>query len=191
MWYDKGLGLLKDKLQYEFLNSSVETVSSESELVLLKKLSCKKAFILSTALSVPLGGVGWLTWIGDAVALVRLQLTLLKSIAQYRGVGEEDVGRLLFWCFAAEVGLDSNKLGLKYEEKVTIKGAMFKQLSEKLTLYLFRRSLGRVAGWLLAPLMGYFSYSMTKRLWIRFEAMLAELKKEEYRIPKIPVTKVP
>lgn len=190
MSYRKGLELLKSKLEYEFMNPGSVNVMSEFELEGHKKKTYHRAFLLSASLSLPMGGLAWFSWVADAVALVRLQIRLLKEIAASRGVDEKEVGRLLFWCFAAEVGLDSNKVNVHFDEKVTLKGALLKQLSEKLTLYLLRRSLGKLGGWVLAPLMGYFSYGMTKRLVIRFEKMLVE-KEVSSKIPKIPLTKLP
>lgn len=190
MFYRKGLELLKSKLEYEFMNPSSVGKMGKLELKKFKKNTYKKVFLLSTSLSIPVGGLAWFSWVADAVALVKLQIKLLRCIAQSRGIEESEISRLLFWCFAAEVGLDSNKVDIHFDEKVTIKGALLKQLSEKLTLYLLRRSLGKLGGWVLAPLMGYFSYSMTKRLVSRFEKML-DKKTIVYSIPKIPITKLP
>jgi hypothetical protein len=190
MSYHKGFELLKSKLEYEFMSSGMVVAMSEKELIRYKKRSYQKAFLLSTSLSLPMGGLAWFSWVADSLALVKLQIKLLKNIAAFREVDEVETRRLLFWCFAAEVGLDSNKVQVHFDEKVTIKGALLKQLSEKLTLYLLRRSLGKLGGWVLAPLMGYFSYGMTKRLVERFEKMLDQ-KDEAPGIPKIPKTKLP
>jgi hypothetical protein len=190
MSYRKGLELLKSKLEYEFMNPGSMGEMREPELERYKKKTYKKVFLLSASLSIPVGGLAWFSWVADAVTLVKLQIKLLRSIAYSRGIEESEISRLLFWCFAAEVGLDSNKVDVHFDEKVTIKGALFNQLSEKLTLYLLRRSLGKLGGWMLAPLMGYFSYSMTKRMVERFEKMLVE-KAIVHIIPKIPITKLP
>jgi hypothetical protein len=148
----------------------------------MTKKAARKAFLLSTAAGLPPGPLGWLTILPEIMALLKIQINLIYKIAKYFH-SETKVNKtiiLLILSNAMGVALKHKaiqKIGTRVIVKTLGTSAMrniLKGVGLRISGRILQRGLFRWIPFVLAPVFGAFSYSITKKVGREAETLLSQ-----------------
>jgi len=128
-----------------------------------------KAFAISTAAAIPPGFIGYATILPEIMAVTKVQINLIYSIAKYYGKAATMNTTITTLIFANEAGITISQDVVKKMGPKLVVRAMGTKALRPITQRIAVRIGGRitqklVARWIpfvLAPLFGAFSKSMT------------------------------
>lgn len=135
------------------------------------KNASNKAFAISSAAALVPGPAGWITILPELLAITKIQISLIADIADYYGMAPKVNSSTIILVFANELGLSVRGLAKKTGEKVIITVlsqkavlAVSKRIGLKIGGKVTQRVLGRIVPFILAPIFGKFSKTMTERI---------------------------
>lgn len=128
-----------------------------------------KAFGLTTAASFPPGPFGWATLLPELVGLTKLQINLIYAIAKYYGKTGQFNQRTVLYIFGSQAGIALGRTMMRnVGGKVIVRAISSKiilEIAAKVGAKMGARMLAKAAGrwipFILAPIFGAFSKSMT------------------------------
>lgn len=160
-----------------FGNLLFEFAPDEDEIVyatpdeLIKTISWA-TFGITTLASLPPGPFGLLTILPDLIAVTKLQVDLVYSIANYYNKMEEVNPTILALIFANEAGVKIGSaivdhVGSKVVVKTLNSSALrpiTNKIAEKIGARITEKAVGRWIPFVFAPIFGAFSKTMTTRI---------------------------
>lgn len=168
-------------LVLSFKPDSIEVTGTPAEMT---HAAAWKAFSVSAAASVVPGPLGWATIVPELLAVTKIQINLIYAIAKSHGQeGVVDAGLVLL-LLGSNAGI-AGKYGLGHILTRTGTKAFVPRLSAKVLQPLAQklganiagkvtaRSIGRWVPFVLAPVFGAFSKSMTTQIGERAELLFS------------------
>ena len=145
--------------------------------------AARSAFLLSTGAGIPTGPIGLATIVPELIGLMKIQVNLIFRIAKFYHqeakvsatlvlfVLGNALGVVLKHALAEKIGAQvaMRSLGTQGTRKLTQK------IGEKIGTELMQKAAGRWIPVVLAPVFGYFSLSMTKRIGREAETLLSRV----------------
>ncbi|HNX59252.1 MAG TPA: zinc ribbon domain-containing protein [Spirochaetota bacterium] len=135
------------------------------------KNASNKAFAISSAAALVPGPAGFATILPELLAITKIQINLIADIADYYGMTPNVNSSTIILVFASELGLSVRGLAKKTGGKVIINVlsqkavlAVSKRIGIKIGGKVTQRVLGRIVPFILAPIFGKFSKTMTERI---------------------------
>lgn len=134
--------------------------------------AAQRAFKISTALGLVPGPIGMVTILPEVAALAKLQINLVYRIARYHHKQKTVNREIILLIFGNVMGVGvgemlarrvGTKLIVKSVNASVIRGVA-KRIGSQIIDRAAERAVGRWLPMLLAPLFGYFSRSMTKKI---------------------------
>lgn len=144
--------------------------------------AAQRAFKISTALGLIPGPVGFLTILPEVVALTKLQINLIYRIARYYNRSEIVNQQIVLLILANVTGVAGGEaLVRKVGTTLVIRTAnarLAKNLARKVGTHIIDAAVEKAIGkWipvLTAPLFGYFSRSLTRKIGQEAKRLLSE-----------------
>ncbi len=157
-------------LLMKFAPSSVEIEGRTPEEMISS--ASWKAFAVSTAAALPPGPVGWATIVPELIAITKIQMNLIYKIAKYYGKENQINSTIVMLIFANEAGLAvGRQVVRKVGTRVIINALgsralrpIAQKIAAKIGARITQKALGRWIPFVLAPIFGAFSKSMTTRI---------------------------
>jgi hypothetical protein len=133
------------------------------------KTASRKAFLVSTAAGVVPGPWGWTTILPEIIAVTKIQIDLIHSIAAYYKKHAQLTPSLTLLIFAGQVKIQigknvaRNTAGKFIVREMTKKTArhVAQRVGAAIGVKITARALGRMIPFVLAPVFGLMSKSMT------------------------------
>ena len=130
------------------------------------------AFLMSTGAGIPSGPVGLATIIPEVVALTRLQISLIFKVAKFHQQEAKVNKTIILAVLGVAMGVVLkhaliNKVGTRIiVRSLSAEGAkrITREIGEKFAVGLLKRGIGRWIPLMLAPVFGYLSLSMTRKV---------------------------
>jgi|WetSurMetagenome_2_1015567.scaffolds.fasta_scaffold151902_1 hypothetical protein len=134
--------------------------------------AARKAFKISMALGVVPGPVGMATILPEVIALTKLQVNLIYRIAKYYGKEERVNKELILLILGNAMGIAAGEMLLRRVGTTlvvkSVSSRVIRGLSRKIGARMVDRAVERaIARWIpmvAAPLFGYFSRSLTRKI---------------------------
>ena len=147
---------------------------------LIRKAS-RTAFLISTGAGIPSGPVGLATIIPEIAAVTRLQINLIFKVAKFHQQEAKVNKTIILAVLGAATGVVLkhaliNKVGTRIIVKaLSAEGAkrVTREIGEKFATGLLKRGLGRWIPLVLAPVFGYLSLSMTRKVGREAESLFS------------------
>lgn len=141
-----------------------------------------KAFGLSTAAALPPGPIGLVTIVPELIAVTKIQMNLIYSIAAHHGKQGKLNSTLIVMIFANEAGLAVGRQLLKKTgTKVIVRALGSKavrpiaqKVAARIGTRITQKFVGRWIPVLLAPVFGAFSKSMTTKIGREADKLLSQ-----------------
>lgn len=138
---------------------------------MIRKAS-RTAFLISTGAGIPSGPVGLATIIPEIAAITRLQINLIFKVAKFHQQEAKVNKTIILALLGAATGVVLkhaliNKVGTRIIVKaLSAEGAkrVTREIGEKFAVGLLKRGIGRWIPLVLAPVFGYLSLSMTRKV---------------------------
>jgi len=171
-WLEK---ILSSLLSYK---DDAEPVGTPDEMI---DEAAQKAFKVSTALGLIPGPIGFVSILPEVVALTKLQINLIYRIARHYDRAEMVDKEIVLLILATVMGVAGGEaLIRKAGTTLVVKTAnakVVKVLARKIGTHTIdaaaERAIGRWIPLLTAPLFGYFSRSLTRRIGEEAKMLLA------------------
>ncbi len=186
-------GLLENIL--DTLTPNADEIRVDGTPPEMTRKAARAAFLISTGASIPTGPMGLATIIPELISLTKIQISLIYKVAKFYNheakvnqpiilaVFGSAMGVVLKHVISSEVGsrVIVKTLGSEGTQKIT------REIGEKIGAGLLRRGFGRWLPLLLAPVFGYFSLSLTRRIGQEAEKLFRQ--EIEMQVPyKGPLT---
>jgi len=147
---------------------------------MIRKAS-RTAFLISTGAGIPSGPVGLATIIPEIAAVTRLQINLIFKVAKFHQQEAKVNKTIILAVLGAATGVVLkhaliNKVGTRIIVKaLSAEGAkrVTREIGEKFATGLLKRGLGRWIPLVLAPVFGYLSLSMTRKVGREAESLFS------------------
>jgi len=147
---------------------------------MIRKAS-RTAFLISTGAGIPSGPVGLATIIPEIAAVTRLQINLIFKVAKFHQQEAKVNKTIILALLGAATGVVLkhaliNKVGTRIIVKaLSAEGAkrVTREIGEKFATGLLKRGLGRWIPLVLAPVFGYLSLSMTRKVGREAESLFS------------------
>ena len=131
-----------------------------------------KAFGISTAAALPPGPIGWATIIPELLAVTKIQMNLIYKIATYYEKEKKLNQTIIMLIFANEAGLAVGRQVVKKVGTRLIINALgskairpiAQKIAARIGARLTQKFIGRWIPFILAPLFGAYSKSMTTKI---------------------------
>jgi len=157
-------------LLMKFIPTDVD-IEGETPEEMVKNASWK-AFTLSTAAALPPGFIGYATILPELIVVTKVQMNLVYSIAKYYGKAKTLNATIVTLIFAHEAGIAiGQSVVKKVGPKLVVRALGTKALrpiaqkiAQRIGARITQRLVGRWIPFLVAPLFGAFSKSMTTRI---------------------------
>jgi hypothetical protein len=132
----------------------------------------RRAFRISTALGLVPGPLGMAAILPEVAVLIKLQINLIYRIGKYYGKGEKINKELILLVLGNAMGVSVGEIALRRAgEAVVVRSVnarITRELARKIGTKIIDRAAEKaVARWIpmaAAPLFGYFSRSLTRRI---------------------------
>ncbi len=149
----------------------------------MTRKAARYAFMLSTGAGIPTGPLGLATIIPELVALTKIQINLIYKIAKYHNQEAQVNATLILFIMGNALGVVlkhalAEKMGSRIiTRSLSAEGTrkLAQKIGEKISTQFFRKAAGRWIPLVLAPVFGYFSYAMTKKVGREAENLLANV----------------
>jgi len=135
------------------------------------KNASRKAFAVSSAAGIVPGPIGWATIIPEMITITKIQINLVRSIAENYGKSANLNSSTVLLVFANELGLSVRGIARKAGGEVIVSilsqqtiVAISKRIGVKIGGKVSQRLIGRIVPFILAPVFGKFSQTMTERI---------------------------
>lgn len=143
--------------------------------------AARKAFRISTALGLIPGPIGFVTILPEVVTLTKLQINLIYRIARHYGRAEEVDKEIVLLILANVMGVaGGGALVRKAGSLLVIRSAntqVVKALARKVGTHVIdtaaKKAIGRWIPMATAPLFGYFSRSLTRKIGMEAKRLLS------------------
>jgi hypothetical protein len=147
---------------------------------MIRKAS-RAAFLISTGAGIPTGPVGLATIIPEVIAITKLQINLIFKVAKFHQQEAKVNKTIILAVLGVAVGVVLkhaliNKVGTRIIVKsLSAEGAkrITREIGEKFAAGLLKRGLGRWIPLMLAPVFGYLSLSMTRKIGREAESLFS------------------
>ena len=147
---------------------------------MIRKAS-RAAFLISTGAGIPSGPVGLATIIPEIVAITRLQINLILKVAKFHQQEAKVNKTIILTVLGVAMGVVLkhaliNKVGARIIVKsLSAEGAkrITREIGEKFAVGLLKRGIGRWVPLMLAPIFGYLSLSMTRKVGREAESLFS------------------
>lgn len=157
-------------LLMKFASTTVEVTEDTPEE--MTSSASWKAFGISTAAALPPGPFGLATILPELIAVTKIQMNLIYSIAAYHGKKGELNSTLVLLIFANEAGVEVGRtVAKKMGAKLVVKAlgtrsirAIAQKIGIRISARITQKAVGRWIPFVLAPIFGAFSKSMTTRI---------------------------
>ena len=134
--------------------------------------AARRAFQISTALGLIPGPLGMATVLPEVAALTRLQINLIRKIASHHGKEHKVNKELVLLILANVTGVTAGEMLLRRagtslvlrSVNTRIMRAVARKVGARVLDMAVERAIGRWIPVLTAPLFGYFSRSLTKKI---------------------------
>lgn len=134
------------------------------------------------AAALPPGPIGWATILPELIAVTKIQMNLIYSIAAHHGKQGKLNSTLIVLIFANEAGLTvGRQLVKKAGTKVIVRALGSKairpiaqKIAARIGARITQRVVGRWIPFVLAPLFGAFSKSMTTKIGREADKLLGQ-----------------
>jgi hypothetical protein len=141
----------------------------------------RKAFKISTALGLIPGPIGFVSILPEVVALTKLQINLIYRIARHYDRAEEVDKEIVLLILANVLGVAGGEaLIRKAGSALVMRSAntrVVKALARKVGTHIIdtaaEKAIGRWIPFLTAPLFGYFSRSLTRKIGVEAKRLLS------------------
>jgi len=178
----KTLAIEEEKNWLEKVLSSLSVRGEESEVRGVDSASrsveemieeaARKAFRISTALGLIPGPLGMATILPEVGALTRLQVNLIRKIARHHGKEHKVNKELVLLILANVTGVTAGEILLRRagtslvirSVNTRIMRTVARKVGTRVLDMAVERAIGRWIPVLTAPLFGYFSRSLTKKI---------------------------
>ncbi len=162
-WLERVLSSLLSYKEEEGTFGSTEEMIDEA---------ARRAFRISTALGLIPGPLGMATILPEIAALTKLQINLIYRIAKYHGQEEKFNKELVLLILGNATGVAVGEIVLRRVGTAlvvrSVNARVTRAVARKIGARIINRAAERaVARWIpmaAAPLFGYFSRSLTKRI---------------------------
>lgn len=167
-------------LLMSFAPSTVEPNGQTPEQ--LTSAASWKAFTISTAAALPPGPIGLVTIVPEIIAVTKIQMNLIYSIAAYHGNQGKLNHTLVVLIFANEAGLFVGRQLLKKAGARVIVRALgskairpiAQKVAARIGARITQRFVGRWIPFVLAPAFGAFSKRMTTKIGREADQLLGQ-----------------
>lgn len=147
---------------------------------MIRKAS-RAAFLISTGAGIPTGPMGLATIVPEVVALIKLQIDLIFKVAKFHQQEAKVNKTIILTVLGVAMGVVLkhaliNKVGTRLIVKsLSAEGAkrITREIGEKFATGLLKRGLGRWIPLMLAPVFGYLSLSMTRKVGREAESLFS------------------
>jgi uncharacterized protein (DUF697 family) len=147
---------------------------------MIRKAS-RAAFLISTGAGIPSGPVGLVTIVPEIVAITRLQINLILRVAKFYQQEAKVNKTIILTVLGVAMGVVLkhaliNKVGARIIVKsLSAEGAkrITREIGEKFAVGLLKRGIGRWVPLMLAPIFGYLSLSMTRKVGREAESLFS------------------
>jgi hypothetical protein len=147
---------------------------------MIRKAS-RAAFLISTGAGIPTGPIGLATIVPEVVALVKLQINLIFKVAKFHQQEAKVNKTIILAILGVAMGVVLkhaliNKVGTRIIVKsLSAEGTkrITREIGEKFATGLLKRGVGRWIPLMLAPVFGYFSLSMIKKVGREAESLFS------------------
>jgi uncharacterized protein (DUF697 family) len=147
---------------------------------MIRKAS-RAAFLISTGAGIPSGPVGLATIVPEIVAITRLQINLILRVAKFYQQEAKVNKTIILTVLGVAMGVVLkhaliNKVGARIIVKsLSAEGAkrITREIGEKFAVGLLKRGIGRWIPLMLAPIFGYLSLSMTRKVGREAESLFS------------------
>ena len=147
---------------------------------MIRKAS-RAAFLISTGAGIPTGPIGLATIIPEGVALIKLQINLIFKVATFYEQEAKVNKTTILTVLGVAMGVVLkhaliNKVGTRIIVKsLSAEGTkrITRGIGEKFATGLLKRGVGRWIPLMLAPVFGYFSLSMTRKVGREAESLFS------------------
>ncbi len=147
---------------------------------MIRKAS-RAAFLISTGAGIPTGPMGLATIVPEVVALIKLQMDLIFKVAKFHQQEAKVNKTIILTVLGVAMGVVLkhaliNKVGTRLIVKsLSAEGAkrITREIGEKFATGLLKRGLGRWIPLMLAPVFGYLSLSMTRKVGREAESLFS------------------
>jgi hypothetical protein len=147
---------------------------------MIRKAS-RAAFLISTGAGIPTGPMGLATIVPEVVALIKLQINLIFKVAKFHQQEAKVNKTIILTVLGVAMGVVLkhaliNKVGTRLIVKsLSAEGAkrITREIGEKFATGLLKRGLGRWIPLMLAPVFGYLSLSMTRKVGREAESLFS------------------
>lgn len=138
----------------------------------MTRKAARSAFLLSTGAGIPTGPIGLATIIPELIGLTKIQINLIYKIAKFYNQDAKVSATLILFILGNALGVVlkhalAEKMGTRIiGRSLSIGGTkmLAQKIGERISTKILRRAAGRWIPFVLAPVFGYFSYSMTKKV---------------------------
>jgi len=163
-----------------FAPKSVETDGKTPEQ--MTKEASWEAFGISSVAALPPGPIGWATILPELAAVLKIQTNLIYRIATFYGKQGKVNHTLILLIFANEAGLAIGQtLAKRMGTKLVIRSLGSKALrpiaqkvAARIGARITQRAVGRWVPFVLAPVFGAFSKSMTTKIGREADKLLRQ-----------------
>lgn len=147
---------------------------------MIRKAS-RAAFLISTGAGIPTGPIGLATIVPEVVALIKLQIDLIFKVAKFHQQEAKVNKTIILTVLGVAMGVVLkhaliNKVGTRIIVKsLSAEGAkrITREIGEKFATGLLKRGVGRWIPLMLAPVFGYLSLSMTRKVGREAESLFS------------------
>ena len=175
-WFER---ILENVLDTLGPNPDEITVDGSPQKMIRK--ASRAAFLISTGAGIPTGPVGLATIIPEVVAITKLQINLIFKVAKFHQQEAKVNKTIILTVLGVAMGVVLkhaliNKVGTRLIVKsLSAEGAkrITREIGEKFAAGLLKRGLGRWIPLMLAPVFGYLSLSMTRKIGREAESLFS------------------
>jgi hypothetical protein len=175
-WFER---ILENVLNTLGPNSDEITVDGSPQKMIRR--ASRTAFLISTGAGIPTGPVGLATIIPEVVAITKLQIDLIFKVAKFHQQEAKVNKTIILAVLGVAVGVVLkhaliNKVGTRIIVKsLSAEGAkrITREIGEKFAVGLLKRGLGRWIPLMLAPVFGYLSLAMTRKVGREAESLFS------------------
>ncbi len=141
-----------------------------------------KAFASSAIVGLIPAPVAYAAIVPELIALVKIQVNLIYSIAEYHGQAEKINGTLLMYIFGTQMGVQGGQYLTHVQGSKLVVSALTAQasveLAKKIGIKITEKAVAQAAGRLVplvvSPLFGYFAKRMTLEVGRRADDLFSE-----------------
>ncbi len=168
---------------YHALAPNAQEIQVEGIPEEMTRKASRSAFLLSTGAGMPIGPIGMATIIPELIGLIKIQVNLIHRIAKYYNQDARVSATVVLFILGNALGVVlkhavAEKIGAQIAARaVGAEGVkrLTQKIGERIGAELLQRAAGRWMPFILAPLFGYFSLSMTRRVGREAERMLSQV----------------